>query len=145
MAFRRLLISQFLFVFVLLSATAAFAETASKKEDAGASKSASPGTSGAGKAAGKRLPQVLDFSAVWCAPCKKFAPVFDKVSESYKGKVEFIHYDIENGPGKAIAEKRKISTVPTVLFLNAAGKTIYKYDQLMKEEDLIKHTEELLK
>lgn len=124
----------------MTAASTAGTENKAKVDAAGAG---SAGTGG--KASSKKLPQVLDFSAVWCAPCKKFAPVFDKVSETYKGKVEFIHYDIENGPGKAVAEKLKINTVPTVLFMNAAGKTVYKHDRLMKEDELVKHTEELLK
>lgn len=103
-----------------------------------AAKTPAPGTA-------KKLPKVLDFSAVWCGPCKKFAPVFDKVAQTYKGKVDFVHYDVETGPGKPLADKYNINTVPTVMFLDAAGKTVYRVGELMKEEDLVKHTEELLK
>ena len=29
----------------------------------------------------KGLPLVLDFSATWCGPCKKVAPIMDEIAE----------------------------------------------------------------
>jgi thiol-disulfide isomerase/thioredoxin len=78
-------------------------------------------------------------------PCKKFKPTFDKVSQNYKDKVEYIHYDAEKGPGKPLADKYKVSTLPTVMFMDAKGKVVSKFEGLMKEEELIKSTDALLK
>ncbi|MBX9687113.1 MAG: thioredoxin family protein [Candidatus Obscuribacterales bacterium] len=107
---------------------------------------AAPTAKAASKSGAKsKLPQVLDFSAEWCVPCKKFAPIFDKVSENYKDKVEFIHYDVEKGPGKKISEDFKVNSMPTVLFLDSKGKVAERVEKLMTEEELVKKTDALLK
>jgi thiol-disulfide isomerase/thioredoxin len=87
----------------------------------------------------------MDFSAEWCVPCKKFAPTFDKVSKNYKNKVEFIHYDSEKGEGKVLADKYKVNSLPTVVFIDAKGK-VSKYEKgILTEAELTKRTEDLLK
>ncbi len=90
------------------------------------------------------LPKVLDFSTSWCAPCKKFAPLFDKVAGAYKGKVEFLHYDAEKGEGKVLADKYSVNSYPTVIFLDKSGKQIAKVEEIMKEADLVKRTDALI-
>ena len=32
------------------------------------------------------LPLVIDFSATWCGPCKKIAPIIDELAGEYEGK-----------------------------------------------------------
>jgi thiol-disulfide isomerase/thioredoxin len=66
------------------------------------------GTAAADSAQKAGMPKVLDFGAVWCVPCKKFAPTFDKVAKKYKDKVQFIHYDSEKGEGKTLSDKYNI-------------------------------------
>ncbi len=122
-------------------ASAAAASKAATKESAAAA--SKPAADKSETSTG--LPKVLDFSAVWCAPCKKFSPLFDKVSEKYKGKVDFVHYDAETGPGKPLADKYKVNILPTVIFMDAKGKIVLKNENAMTEEDLIKKTDALLK
>lgn len=56
---------------------------------------------------------VFDFSAVWCGPCRMFAPVMEELAEKYKGKYYFYQVDIDSAEELAI--KYGVSAVPTVL------------------------------
>ena len=43
-------------------------------------------------------PILVDFFATWCGPCKMMAPVLDKLSAKYEGKIAFAKIDVdENG------------------------------------------------
>jgi thioredoxin 1 len=57
---------------------------------------------------------IIKFSAYWCGPCKKIAPLFHKLSEEYKD-IEFKDIDIEKDD--ELANKYNIQALPTFLFL----------------------------
>jgi thioredoxin 1 len=57
---------------------------------------------------------VLDFSATWCGPCKKIAPIVDELAKEYEGKVFIGKVDVDDSP--EITEKFGIRNVPTILF-----------------------------
>lgn len=96
--------------------------------------------------AGTGKPRVLDFGAVWCIPCKKLEPVFDRVAENYRGRVDFVHYDCDVGEGKVLADKYNIHLLPTVLFMTANGTIQSKRDGgNITADDLIQNTEALLR
>ena len=41
------------------------------------------------------LPLVVDFSATWCGPCKKIAPIIDELAEEYDGRVNVGKCDVD--------------------------------------------------
>ena len=68
---------------------------------------------------------IIDFWAEWCAPCKQFAPIFEKAAEDYPD-VTFAKVNTEEQ--KAIATQYGVFSVPTimvsrdgVILLNQAG------------------------
>lgn len=61
------------------------------------------------------LPIVIDFSATWCGPCKKIAPVIEELSEEYAGKVLLCKADVDDA--EELAMKYGIRNVPTVIFI----------------------------
>lgn len=57
---------------------------------------------------------VVDFSAQWCAPCKMFAPIFEKLQRVYQDDAIFLHVDIDQVPD--IASYYRVTGVPTTIF-----------------------------
>jgi thioredoxin 1 len=66
---------------------------------------------------GSEQPFLLDFSAVWCAPCRAMQPFIESLAEEYKGKLRVGKLDIDNSP--AVASRLAVRGAPTlVLFRN---------------------------
>ncbi len=61
------------------------------------------------------LPVLLDFSAEWCAPCKRLLPIVQSVAEDYAGRLKVGHVDVDRA--QAIAVRYGILSVPTMLFI----------------------------
>ena len=79
-------------------------------------------------------PQVIDFSAVWCVPCKKMSPMFHKLESDYAGKAEFQSVDFDKDT-KLVA-KYGVTSVPTIIIINSAGKIAYKHTGLIEEKTM---------
>ena len=90
-------------------------------------------------------PAIYDFGAVWCVPCKKFAPVFDRISEKYKGKINFVHIDIEDVKNKKMVDQFNVSIVPTLVFSDAAGQPAFVHQGVLTEAEVIQHADDLIK
>ncbi len=59
-------------------------------------------------------PCIIDFYADWCRPCKMIAPIMDKLSVEYKGKIDF--YKVNTDEQRAISAAFGISGIPSLLF-----------------------------
>lgn len=60
-------------------------------------------------------PMVVDFSATWCGPCKKIAPIIEELATEYDGKVIVGKCDVDEN--EELTSKFGIRNVPTVLFI----------------------------
>ncbi len=81
------------------------------------------------------VPFLLDFSAVWCGPCKVLAPIVEKLADEYKGKVRVGKLDIDDSPG--VASKFGIRGVPTVVIFKD-GKESGRHVGVTNKETLLK-------
>lgn len=54
----------------------------------------------------------VDFWADWCAPCRMFAPVFEKAAEEHS-EITFAKVDTE--AEQALAQQAQITSIPTLM------------------------------
>jgi thioredoxin 1 len=71
---------------------------------------------------------VADFFAVWCPPCKRFAPIFENASKLFnekqvkvsgksdKNSCDFVKVNVDNCPD--ISEEYGVRSVPTIILFD---------------------------
>jgi len=59
-------------------------------------------------------PVLVDFSAVWCGPCKMLDPIVKQLAVDWNGKVKVVKIDADQNP--AIVMQYGVMGIPTLLF-----------------------------
>lgn len=66
-------------------------------------------------------PIIVDFKAVWCGPCHRFAPIFEQAAKDFAGKVTFVQVDVDDVPD--LSNRYNIQYIPNVKLFNAGNTT----------------------
>jgi thioredoxin 1 len=128
----------------------AWAMTSGKREPGGAccplvasmgAMAGEAGQSGTNAAAKAKLPRLVDLGAGKCIPCKKMAPILEKLKKEYAGRmnIEFIDVWKEPDAGKPYG----IKLIPTQIFYDAEGKEMFRHEGFFSEEDILAKWKEL--
>ena len=87
-------------------------------------------------------PLVIDFSAVWCGPCKTFAPIYHEVAAELSDKAEFYKVDVDESP--QLSSMMRIQAVPTVVLLNPTTQKVDIIQGVVSKEDFTKRVKAIL-
>jgi thioredoxin len=76
---------------------------------------------------------LVDFHAVWCAPCKAMSPMIEKVSADFKGKARVEKIDVE--ANKEITTAYQVQSVPGFLIFKD-GKKVWSHNGTISYDEL---------
>ena len=86
-------------------------------------------------------PCVVDFNADWCGPCRKVAPIMEKLANEYEGKLTI--YKVNVDQERELAGAFQISSIPVVLFIPMEGRPMMQVGA-MQEQDYRKVVKDYL-
>jgi len=78
-----------------------------------------------------KLPAVIDFYANWCGPCRRVAPIMEKLAEEYDGKL--LVYKVNVDQEKELAAAFQVKSIPMVLFIPLEGQPAMQVGALPEE------------
>jgi thioredoxin len=79
-----------------------------------------------------KLPAVIDFYADWCGPCRRVAPIMEKMAEDYEGKL--LVYKVNVSEEKDLAAVFQVRSIPMVLFIPVKGNPMKQVGALPESE-----------
>ena len=88
-----------------------------------------------------KLPAIVDFYADWCGPCRRVAPIMEKLAEEYDGRL--LVYKVNVSEEKELAAAFQVKSIPVVLFIPMQGMP-YKQVGAMQEQGYREVIEEQL-
>ncbi len=79
-------------------------------------------------------PVLVDFSAVWCQPCKMLDPLVTQLAQEWQGRVKVVKLDADQNPG--VLMQYNVLGIPTLLLFKE-GKLVERLTGFQPKDKLI--------
>jgi len=63
------------------------------------------------------LPVLVDFTAVWCQPCKMIEPIVKQLAQDWAGKVKVVKLDADQNPNTMM--RYGVMGIPTLMLFKS--------------------------
>ena len=84
---------------------------------------------------------MIDLGAKKCIPCRKMAPILERVAKKYRGKAAVVFIDV--WVNREQARRFGVRAIPTQIFFDASGAEVYRHVGFMDEEQIAQVMEKL--
>ena len=88
-----------------------------------------------------QMPVVVDFWAIWCAPCRIVSPIIEELAKEYEGRVRVGKLNVDEN--QAMASEYGIMSIPSIVFFKG-GKPVKTMVGAQSKENFKKGIEEAL-
>ena len=78
------------------------------------------------------LPAVIDFYADWCGPCRRVAPIMEKMAEEYEDRLLVFKVNVDQE--KELAAAFQVKSIPMVLFIPLEGQPMMQVGAMQEAE-----------
>lgn len=89
----------------------------------------------------EETPVLVDFTAVWCGPCKMMHPILEDTAKQMGDKVKIVKVDVDKNP--LAASKFQIRGVPTLILFHK-GKVVWRQSGVIPTHVLVQTLESQL-
>ncbi len=81
-----------------------------------------------------KFPVLVDFTAVWCSPCKMLEPIVKQLAQDWQGKIKVVKLDVDDNAD--LAAQYQVMGLPT-LMLFKAGKPVERVNGYQPKERIV--------
>ncbi|MFO7885884.1 MAG: thioredoxin family protein [Desulfobacteraceae bacterium] len=78
---------------------------------------------------------MVDLGAKKCIPCKRMAPIMEKLEKAYEGKAQIVFIDVWENRDQA--PRFNIRAIPTQIFFNEKGEEVYRHEGFLDEKSIV--------